>query len=213
MFTECKREYNKRVREIVEQSWTADWSFPPRNRPIVWYSVPSENKMLRSEIGIEERIYLATAWIMLWEMMQCAHLFSRKRCHFLVGAWWALRFVSYVSCAFRLLWNCSSRGENLSSFECDVIWILEFHSSNVRMFSRDTLLAIVWWLWSCYLYDLISWRPYWFHCSICNTHLAHGVGVTMLDLTIPIDILLTQLSGLRPYLSKFDPSLRWLDVA
>lgn len=25
MFSENKREYNRRVREIVEQSWTADW--------------------------------------------------------------------------------------------------------------------------------------------------------------------------------------------
>lgn len=25
MFSETKREYNRRVREVVEQSWTADW--------------------------------------------------------------------------------------------------------------------------------------------------------------------------------------------
>jgi thiol:disulfide interchange protein len=31
MFSENKREYNRKVREVVEQSWTADWCVAPRS--------------------------------------------------------------------------------------------------------------------------------------------------------------------------------------
>jgi len=38
MFSENKREYNRRVREIVEQSWTADWGSYQKAIRAVWWT-------------------------------------------------------------------------------------------------------------------------------------------------------------------------------